>query len=72
MNCFSCWNLDGVTAVKIILSKHSQKGKASNSFIAEVKGLVGISQQITSFLNTFSEKINKYGYSIPSPKVVLE
>lgn len=72
MNCFSCWNIDGVTAVKIVLSKHSQKGKANNHFIAEVKGLVGINQQITSFISTFSEKINKYGYSIPNPKVVLE
>ena len=34
MDCFGCWNLDGVTAVKIILSKHSQKGKMKDTFIA--------------------------------------
>lgn len=42
INCFGCWNLDGVTAVKISLSKHSQKGKLKESFIAEIKGLVGV------------------------------
>jgi hypothetical protein len=72
INCFGCWNLDGVTAVKISLSRHSQKGKMKDNFVAEVRGLVGINQQITSFLNIFSEKINRYGYSVSTPKVMLE
>jgi hypothetical protein len=72
MNCFGCWNLDGVTAVKISLSKHSQKGRLKDSFVAEIKGLAGMSQQISSFISVFSERINKYGYSTAAPKIMME
>ena len=60
MNCFGCWNMDGVTAVKISLSKHSQKGKLKECFIAELKGLVGVNAQIASFLEVFNDKIVQY------------
>lgn len=72
MNCFGCWDLDGVTAVKIILSRHSQKGRLKESFIAEIKGLVGVNDQITSFLEVFNEKISKYGLSQPAPQIMME
>ena len=64
--------MDGVTAVKISLSKHSQKGKLKESFIAELKGLVGVNAQIASFLEVFNDKISKHGLSQPAPKVMLE
>lgn len=71
INCFGCLGIEGVTAVKINLSRHSKKGKTKDSFVAEVKGLAGISHHVSSFLEVFAEKVSKHGYSLPAPKVLL-
>ena len=70
MNCFGCWNIDGVTVVKITLSKHTQKGSLKNSFIAEVKGLVGIHLKIKAFIESFRARAQSNGYC-NSSKIIM-
>lgn len=46
INCCSWFKTERFTAVKIILSKHTKKGSFKDTFIAEVKGLVGAHEVI--------------------------
>lgn len=63
MNCFGCWNVDGVTVIKITLSKHTQKGTLKNRFIAQIKGLLGISLKVKDFIEKFRQSVQTKGYN---------
>jgi len=54
INCLTWWQLEGVTAVKIMLSKHVKKGELKDSCVAEVKGMVGMNNHIQMFLGKFA------------------
>jgi hypothetical protein len=53
INCLTWWHVEGVTAIKLTLSKHSQRGTFKHNCVAEVKGLAGSPLQIKQFLIAF-------------------
>lgn len=72
INCLSWWHVEGVTAIKLTLSKHTLRGTFKQNCIAEVKGLAGCPSQIKQFLTAFKDKITRKGYSLPSPKILMD
>ena len=71
VNCCSWFQSDAFSAIKIILSKQSRKNALKDTYIAEVKGLVGISTELTSFMNSFENKLTKLGVSMNTSNVML-
>ncbi len=58
-----------MTAIKVSLSKQSQKGKISDNFIAELRGLAGDNKEVSRFVSAFSEGVSKQG--LASGRAVL-
>jgi len=72
INCLTWWHVEGVTAIKLTLSRHSQRGTFKQNCVAEVKGLAGNNRQIQQFLKSFNDIINRKGYCLSEPKILME
>ncbi len=71
INCCSWFDNSKFTAVKIVLSKRTRKGSFNDSFIAEIKGLVGVENDIQRFVSSFEKAVTKLGLISSESKIML-
>ena len=55
----------------MIISRQGKKSEIKENYVAEVKGLAGISTEIKSFLNLLEERVEKMGISMGASNTIF-